>query len=318
MKVNIKKYANQFRMMIILALLLAIFSVTGEGFFTFSNGMNILKQVSTIAIMGVGMTMVVISGGIDLSVGALLSLVTVFTATVMTKCGLNPIVASLLGLAMATLLGLLNGLVITITKMPPMVCGFGMMAVIKGIAYLITNGMPVYGIPEEYKVIGQGALWKIPIPAVIMLVIIFIGATILNKTYFGRYIYAVGSNEEAARLSGINVASIRRKAYMISGFLSGVAGLIMLSRINSGQAIAGEGNEMDVLTAAVLGGVSFNGGHGKVGGMLVGDLVMAVLKTGLMIVGISEYWQQVIRGAVLLIAVGFDSLQSSRKVKAES
>ena len=125
MKVNIKKYANQFRMMIILALLLAIFSVTGKGFFTFSNGMNILRQVSTIAIMGVGMTMVVISGGIDLSVGALLSLVTVFTATVMTKCGLNPIVASLLGLAMATLLGLLNGLVITITKMPPMVCGFG-------------------------------------------------------------------------------------------------------------------------------------------------------------------------------------------------
>ena len=268
--------------------------------------------------MGVGMTMVVISGEIDLSVGALLSLVTVFTATIMAKAGIHPVTASVLGLMMATLFGLINGLIVTKTKMPAMVCGFGMMAVIKGIAYLITNGMPVYGIPEGYKVIGQGAICNVPIPAVIMLFIILVGAIILNKTYFGRYVYAVGSNEEAARLSGINVSAIRVKAYMISGFLSGVAGLIMLSRINSGQAIAGEGNEMDVLTAAVLGGVSFNGGQGKVGGMLVGALVMAVLKTGLMIVGISEYWQQVIRGIVLLIAVGFDSLQNVRKAKAES
>jgi ribose/xylose/arabinose/galactoside ABC-type transport system permease subunit len=197
--------------------------------------------------------------------------------------------------------------------MPPMLATIAMGTIISGISYILCDGYPIYKVPEAFKVFGQGSLGPIPWPVIIM-AIIFVGSTfIMSRTYIGRYIYAAGSNEEAARLSGLNTNRIRLFVYSISGFLAGIAGIIMASRVASGQPSAGSGFEMDALTAAVVGGVGIGGGEGKIYGALLGVLLIGVLSNGLVILGLNEYIQMVTKGTVLMLAVGFDSMQRARK-----
>ncbi len=309
-----KKFFKKYAIVLVLIVLIILFAIGNSLFFTISNFVNILRQVSMLAIVAIGMTFVLISGGIDLAVGSQLSFVGVLTAVMVSVVGLHPVAACLIGLIATTIVGMIDGIIISKTNVPPLIVTLAMMQILQGLGYVISGGLPVYGLPESLKVLGQGYFGPVPIPVIIMVVIILIGAFILNKTYIGRYFYAVGSNEEAARLSGLNVVWIKLIAYMLSGLFSGIAGIIMMARINSGNPTAGRSFEMDVLTAVVLGGVSVLGGEGKVFGAVIGVLIIGVLSNGLIIMGINEYYQLMVKGIVLLFAVIFDSLNSKKQL----
>lgn len=312
---NILALIKKYGILTVLIVLIVFFSIASPAFLTMNNIINIIRQVSMLAIVGVGFTFVLISQGIDLSVGSQISLVGVVTALLVKNAGCNIFLACLIGLGIGALVGLINGLIITKVTINPMIATLAMATILRGVSYISCGGMPVYNMPSSVKMIAQGYLWIIPIPVIIMFVIILFGSFTLNWTYFGRNIYAVGSNVEAARLSGLNTDGIRIVVYVLCGLLSAVAGIIMLARVNSGQPVAGNGFEMDVLTAIVLGGVSFAGGEGKISGAFTGVLIMGVLSNGLVLIGLGEYYQMLVKGSVLLLAVGFDCLQQMRKGK---
>jgi ribose transport system permease protein len=303
----VKKYGV---IMMLLVLILAFSLLAPSTFFTVNNLFNIARQVSILAMVATGMTLILLAGGIDLSVGSSISMIGVITALLIKNLGIPPFLALLLGVLLATLTGFINGSIITYTKISPLISTMAVGKILTGIAYIACGGMPVYGLPNSIKFIAQGYVFKvIPMPVITMLVIVVAGSFLLTKTYPGRYIRALGSNEEATRLSGINVKFYRIFVYTVCGFLTGIAAITMLSRISSGQPNAATGYEMDVLAAVVLGGVSVAGGKGSVTGAFIGVLIIGVLSNGLSILGITDYYQQVIKGAVLLAAVIFDSLQ---------
>lgn len=313
-KQKIKNILQSYGIVIVLLLLIIFFSVMSDRFLTMSNIFNILRQVSIVGIAAVGMTFVLITGGIDLSVGSIIGVAGVGAAELM-LVGVPPIVACLIMLAISTALGFLNAVFINKLLIPPLIVTLATMGALRGLAYIITGGLPVFGFDPSFGKLGQGTTFGIPTPILVMAAVFIVGIIFISKTRFGRYIYGVGGNEEAARLSGINTDAVRLIVYSISGFLSGIAGLVMLSRINSGQPNAGSGYEMDVITAVVLGGVSINGGEGKLGLVIVGVLIMGVLTTGMIMLNINDYVQQVVKGLVLIAAVGFDRLSQAKKSK---
>ncbi|MDR1898844.1 MAG: ABC transporter permease [Treponema sp.] len=314
---NINGIAGKLRnqaVWIMLAGLVLIFSLFVPNFASSGNFITILRQVSNIGILAVGMTFVLIAGGIDLSIGAMIPLTGVAAAFFMVNYALPPTAAILLALCIGLFVGLVNGVFITYTRMPPLIMTLGMGYACRGLAFIITDGYPVYGLPPSVRIIGQGYILKVvPVCVLIMILIIAIGAIIMNKTHLGRQFYAIGGNEEAARLSGINVTRIRIVAYAICGLLASVSGVVMMSRINSGQPLSGVNMEMDALIACVVGGVSVMGGEGKATGMIGGMLVMGVLANALAVAGTSDYFQQVVKGGVLAIVVAVDSLSRLRK-----
>ncbi len=306
----IKKYG------IFLALLLLVFYFTSVSnvFLTPSNLFNVARQVSFLGIAAVGMTFTLLLGGIDLSIGSIISLVNVVCASLMVNHGISPFLACIISLVMSTLLGFLNGWAIANIGIPPLIVTLCAMTIWEGVAYILSKGLPIFGFPSSFSVIGQGYLGVVPVPVIIMIIVLIIGSIILNKTYFGRYFYAVGGNEDAAFLSGIVVKKVKYLAYTLSGFFAGVAGIVILSRTNSGQALAGKGFEFSVLTAIALGGVSVNGGVGKVFNIVAGVFIIGVLTNGLVIMNVSQYVQLVIKGLVLFTAVAFDMLQKDGKL----
>ncbi|MCD8096920.1 MAG: ABC transporter permease, partial [Lachnospiraceae bacterium] len=313
-----KKYGVIF----ILLALVIFFSVFAPSFFSVTNLFNISKQVAIMAILSVGMTFVLLTGGIELSMGSVISLCVVLIAKMVTEANLPVFVSMLAAVAVATFLGFVDGLIIAKIKVPPLIITLGMQIFLYGFTYTICNGQPVYGIPVSLKWIGQTYVAGIiPVSAILMLIIILIGQFILMKTYLGRYFYAIGSNEETAKLSGINADRVRILAYTFCGCLVGIAGIVMLGRIGSGQPSAGDGYEMDVLTGCVLGGVSLNGGKGNVGKAFAGILVIGVLSNGMALMGLDSFAQKMVKGIVLMLAVILDSLQFiqiRKKVKVVS
>lgn len=306
------KLLSQYGIVAILIILIAIFSYGHANFLTVSNFLNIIRQITVLTIITIGMSLVLIAGGIDLSVGAQLSFIGVVTATLFTKYNVDPMLSCVLGVALATFVGLLNGLFISTTRVPPLIATLAMQQILTGLGYIISRGRPIYGLPESVKFIGQGYLGGVPFPPIIMVVCIIFGVFILNKTYLGRSFYVIGNNEEVGRLSGIKTKRAKTIAFALCGMLTGIAAIIMMSRINSGSPTVGKGFEMDVLTAAVLGGVSVSGGEGKLFGAIIGALIIGVLSNGLIIMNVGEYYQLVIKGVVLAIAVAFDSIKNMR------
>ena len=293
---------------VMLVVLIIMFSLATPMFFKQGNLITILRQISNTGILAVAMSFVVIGGGIDLSIGNMMGLCGMITALMLTETNLPIVVSCILGVLFCGLLGLITGVLITYTKMPPLIMTLGMSYVCLGWAFLTTGGFPVYGLPDSVKILGQGYIFGwIPVCVLILIAVIVAGALILNKTNYGRYIYAIGSNEEAARLSGINVKFIRISVYVISGLLSGLSGLLLMSRVNSGQPKNGNGMEMDALIAAVVGGVSIAGGEGKASGIIGGMLVMGVLANGMAVMGMSDYTQTLVKGLVLIVVVAVDS-----------
>lgn len=304
----VRKYGIVF----VLFLVIAFFSLASSKFLSVDNLITILRQVSVTGIVGVGMTFVMLIGGLDLSVGSVAALTGVVSASFMMR-SMHPLLAIILGVLAATVAAFLNGLIVSKARIPALIVTLGGMDIFRGIAYLLTDGLPIYGLPREWAVISQGYIFDlIPIPVVVMVISYLIGSFVLNRTCFGRRIYALGGNEEAAKLSGINVEFIRVLTFTICGFLTGVAGILLMFRINSGQPAAANGLEMDVITGVSLGGVSMSGGEGKLFGVFVGVLIIGVLSNGLIILGVSDYAQMVIKGIVLILAVGLDGL-SKRK-----
>ncbi len=301
-----------------LLLMIVFFALMSENFLSMRNLLNVAKQVSIFGVASVGMTYVILLGGIDLATGSIISFVNIVAAYFMVNMGLHPIIAIIGSLIISFLIGLLNGVIIAEVGMPPLIVTFASQTIFAGLAYIICKGTPISRFPESFLTIGQGYVGPVPVPVIIMIICFAIGSFILTKTYFGRYFYAIGGNEEAAVLSGIQVKMVKYMVYALSGLFAGIAGLVMLARANTGQPNAGLGYEFDVITCVVLGGVSVNGGSGKMSNVIAGVLIIGVLSNGMVLLNVSSYMQMVIKGIILLLAVGSDCIQQKNLLKAKT
>ena len=312
MKSNVISQIKSKAIWLVLVILVITFAAANTRFLSSNNLFTIARQVSMYGIASIGMTFVILIGGIDLAAGSVITIVNVVCAYLMVKMGFSMVAAVVCSLILAALIGLLNGFMVAQIKMPAIIATFATQIIFEGAAYLLSGGTPIYGFDTRFKVIGQGYVGPVPVPVIIMAVCFLVGAFILNKTFFGRYFYAVGGNEEASKLSGINVKAIKTLIYSLSGLFAGLAGIVMLSRTNSAQPTAGKGFEFDVITCVVLGGVSVSGGYGKISNVVAGVMIIGVLTNGMVLLNVSTYMQMVVKGIVLILAVGFDSLQSKQ------
>ncbi|MFZ4216116.1 ABC transporter permease [Pantoea endophytica] len=285
-----------------------------DNFLTESNLTNIARQVSVNAIIAVGMTCAILTGGIDLSVGSVMALTGTIMAGLMSAWGLPPSLAIISGLALGAALGAFNGFLIAYARMPSFIVTLAMLGIARGLALIYTGGYPISGVPADFAAYGRGNLMGIQTPILIMLSVYIVAFLILNHTPFGRHVYAIGGNREAARLSGIKVSRITVVIYTISGLTAAVAGLILTSRLMSGQPNAGEGFELDAIAAVVLGGAAMNGGKGAIIGTLIGAMLLGVLNNGLNLMGVSPYIQNVIKGLIILIAIYIGTEKRKKKV----
>ncbi len=277
------------------------FSVLSERFFTISNMLIVMRQTSIVAFLAVGMSFVILGAGIDLSVGSVLAFSGAVGAGVMQNGGI--FFGILAGLALGTALGAFNGIVITKLKIPSFIATLAMMAIARGGTLVYTDGRPITGLPSSFAFLGRGYIGNVPFPIILMLIIFILAYIVLKLTRFGRYVYATGGNINAARASGIKVNNVIISTFAISGFLSGLTGMVLASRLNSAQPTAGMGYELDAIAAVVLGGTNLFGGEGELWGTLVGAFIMGILNNGLNMLNVSSFYQQVVKGIVILIAV---------------
>lgn len=292
---------RQYGILIGLIGLISAFSILSERFFTLSNMLIVMRQTSVVAFLAFGMTFVILGAGIDLSVGSVLAISGAVCAGVMQNG--NVFFAILAGLVVGSALGIFNGLVITKLRIPAFIATLAMMAIARGGTLVYTGGRPITGLPSSFAFLGRGYIGNIPFPIILMLFIFILAYIILKLTRFGRYVYATGGNIDAARASGIKVNNVIISNFAISGLLSGLTGIILASRLNSAQPTAGMGYELDAIAAVVLGGTNLFGGEGELWGTLVGAFIMGILNNGLNMLNVSSFYQQVVKGVVILIAV---------------
>lgn len=300
------KSARELLLVGVVILLGIIWTIMNPQFLSGNNLSNILRQASYTAIAAVGMTMVIIIGEIDLSAGSLVCASGLVGAIVCKNTG-SVILAILGALVVGVVVGAINGTLCAVGKLPGFIASLASMTILRGLAYIVTGGNSVVWKNERFTMIGTGYIGVIPIPVIIMAIVIILGIVVTTKLRFGRYIYAVGGNSEASRWSGIEVKKVKILVYIIMGVLTSIAGLIITARLGSGQPSAGTGFEMDCITAAVVGGTSMSGGRGKVIGTIVGVLLLTVLTNGMTLVGINTYWQQVLKGVIIVISVLADT-----------
>ncbi|MGL6202199.1 MAG: ABC transporter permease [Lachnospiraceae bacterium] len=298
---------------VVFIILVIAFTIANPRFVNPSNLLTLLRQVSMYGIASIGMTFVILLGDIDLATGSIITFVNILCAYLMVNMGMNMILAIIITLIVATLIGTLNGFMVSTIGIPALIATFATQTAFQGLALIICGGLPINGFTENFKIIGQGYVGIIPVPVIIMAICFAVGSFILNKTYFGRYFYAVGGNKEAAKLSGIRVGRTKYLVFSLSGFFAGLAGLVMLSRTNSGMSNAGLGYEFDVITCVVLGGVSVIGGYGKMSGVVAGTFIIGALDNGMVLMNINSYVQSIVMGVVLALAVGFDCIQKKRQ-----
>jgi ribose transport system permease protein len=307
---------KELNILIALLLLCALLAVLSPVFFTSNNLLGVARAFSLTAIAAIGQTMVIITGGIDLSAGSIIGLSSLSTGMLLAS-GWPSVPAILAGLAVGTAFGACNGLLITRLGLPPFIATLGTLSIGRGLIYVITQGYPVTAPRDELLLqIGQGYIGQIPMPVITMLIITIVASLFLSRSTLGRYIYAVGGNEEAARLAGINVNRVKMFVYTMSGFLASISGIILLSRLVSAQPTAGLGQELPVIAASIIGGTSLIGGEGTAFGALLGAAIVGVLENGIVLLGINTYAQQVVTGAVILLAVGVDIWQKRRQRRA--
>jgi ribose transport system permease protein len=281
-------------------------------FLTVSNLLNVLEQTSINAVIAAGMTFVIVSGGIDLSVGSLVAVSGVVLASTL-HLGVPIAVGLAASLAVGFGFGLLNGLAITWGRLPPFIATLGMMSIARGCALLFTEGRPVSGFDPSFRSIATARLAGIPAPVFVTVAVYLLAHFVLSETRFGRYVYSMGGNEEATRLSGVNVRLHKTLVYGVSGLASAVAAVLLTARLNSAQPIAGIMYELDAIAATVIGGTSLMGGEGGLGGTIIGALIMGVLRNGLNLLGVSSFVQQIVIGLVIVVAVLVDTVLKSRK-----
>jgi ribose transport system permease protein len=302
--------------LIALFLMCGTLSFLSPAFLTQNNLMNVLRQVSTNANLAFGMTLAIIIGGIDLSVGSVLAVSGTLASGLIAVGGLPIWLAVLIGLACGALLGLFNGFVISRTGIAPFIVTLAMMQVARGLAYVYTGGMPIRVFVDAYNFLGNGYLGPIPLPVIYSLAIFLVMCFLLYRTKFGRYVYALGGNRSAAVYSGINIGRVQITVFGLLGFLSAISGIVLCARMYSGQPTAGNGAEMDAIAAAVLGGTSMSGGIGTLGGTLIGVFVIGILNNGLNLMNIDSFWQLIVKGIVILLAVYVDTLKKKSRESA--
>ena len=320
-KTKLWQQASRFQSLLVLILMIVAMSLLSDRFLTASNGSNILRQISVNVCLSIGMTMVILSGGIDLSVGSVLALTGAVAAGLIKSPVPLPWLgielqfttwgAIVAGLVVGVFLGWFNGQMITRLKIPPFVATLGMLSMARGMTMLWTKGFPITALGDDFAVMGTRSMLGIPAPVWIAATLVAVFVLLTKKTRIGRYIYAVGGNERTAQLSGLNVNRIKTVVYTLAGGLSAVAGLITTSRLDSAQPNAGTGYELDSIAAVVIGGTSLSGGRGTILGTIIGCLIIGVLNSGLVLLNVSPFWQQVVKGGVILVAVAIDRMRES-------
>lgn len=311
---------EKLRPLIALFILCVVLSLLSDKFLTVNNAWNVMRQISVNICISVGMTLIVLTSGIDLSVGSVLAFCGAVTAGLLkngipieatnTYVGFTLLGAILVGLIVGGLLGFFNGWVITKFKVPPFVATLAMLTIARGLTMLFTKGFPISGLGKEFAFIGTGWFWGMPIPVWISLVVIIFAFWLTTRTKLGRYIYAIGGNEKAAKLSGINIKKVKTTVYVIAGVLAAVGGIMVTSRLDSAQPNAGMSFELDSIAAVVIGGTSLSGGRGAILGTVLGAIIIGVLNNGLVLLNVSPFWQQVVKGFVILLAVIIDKANS--------
>jgi ribose transport system permease protein len=294
-----------------LLVICGILSAVSPDFLTVSNLFNVLRQISINALLAFGMTLVILTGGIDLSVGSILALSGAVTAGLLAG-GTDALTASLAGLALGTVLGAANGLLVSFGRIAPFIATLATMTVYRGLVLVYTEGKPVSYSNESFALLGKGYFLEIPVPVIWMIIFCLLLHLVLKHTVFGRRVYAVGGNEEASLFSGIRTGRIKLAVYTLSGFFAAFGGIVLTSRLYSAQPTAGMGYELDAIAAAVLGGASLSGGRGWIFGTLAGAMIMGVLDNGLNLLNVSSFYQQVVKGLVILLAVLLDRSREGR------
>lgn len=310
---NIKKFLRDNMAWAILFVICIVFSFISPNFFSITNTINILNQNAYIIIASLGIAFVMLSGQVDLSVGYALSLNGVVSALLLTKLNMSPWIVIIMSILFGILLSIINMMLSYKMKLQLMMTTIGTMAIFQGLSYVLTQSKTISGFPKGYKVLGQGYIGPFPIPVIIAFLLVVIVSFILNKTYIGRYVFALGGNEEAARLAGINIFGMKMFIAIFSGAMVGLASSILCARLGSIQANSGAGLEFTIITAVLLGGVSVRGGEGKISGVVAGVLILAILSNGMQLAGLDVYYQFIAKGIIMLAAIGFDVYQLNRR-----
>jgi ribose transport system permease protein len=303
--IGVRDLLRRFGIFIASLLLVVVLSFLSNSFLTVSNLLNIARQVSINAIIAAGMTFVILTAGIDLSVGSVLAFSGAIIAGLLST-GQPLLVGISAGLLLGAVLGLVNGLIVTRGGVQPFIATLGMLTIGRGATLVYTDGRPITGLPDAFVWLGAGDVGRVPVPVIIMALVFVAAYVVLTQTVLGRYIYAIGGNEEAARLSGVNVTLYKTLAYVLSGVLAATSGIILTARLNSAQPTAGGGYELDAIAAVVLGGTTLAGGEGSITGTLLGAFIIGVLNNGLNLLNVSSFYQQVVKGVVILLAVLLD------------
>lgn len=305
---DIKKFLMKYVMYLFLILMCIVLTVASDKFLTVTNLMTIIKQISIQSIVAIGMTMIIISGNIDLSVGSLVALCSVSGAMIMNK-GLPMIAAVIASVIIGALVGFITGGVTAKLKLHSFLVTLSLMTALRGLAQTMTNGRPVAGLPSAFGKIASASIGPVPLLVIYMIVLYAIFMYVMKYTAFGRSIYAVGSNQESARLSGINIEMVKTMVFVISGALCGIAGVLLTAKVRSGDPTCANAWEMDTIAGAIIGGTDMNGGEGKLGGTIIGLLFVGILANGMVLLGVSAYTQSVIKGLVIFMAVIINSIQ---------
>lgn len=299
---------------IALAIMVVLLSVSTKSFMVSTNLISVLRQVCVNCFIAFGITCVLISGGIDLSVGSVVAAAGVI-AVRLANSGVPVVFAVGVALLFGAVIGLFNGYVISHTTIPAFIVTLSTQIIIRGVSYLLTGGMPAQCTNDAFNYLGTGSLFGVPIPVIIVIVVLIILYFIMSKTAFGRHVYATGGNAEAAKYAGVNTKWVQMRVFMMSGILAALAGVVLAARLYSGQPSVGEGFERDAIAASVLGGTSFNGGIGTLGGTVVGVLIIGVLNNGMNLLKINSYWQFVVKGIVILGAVYIDFMKKRKSLR---
>lgn len=298
--------------LLILLLVLVLSALRPTTFFSSQNLFNILKQVSLVTMVAVGQTLVMVSGGIDLSVGFNLGLSGVMLAYFIQE-GVNPVAAVVLGIILSVLAGALNGVIITKLRLPPFIVTLGVAKIVRGVMYVVTRGYPIPVYTRFIIWFGNGYFGPVPVPTVFMLAVVAVGTYILTRTVFGNHTKAIGGNELAARLSGISIHSNKIAIYTLTGLLCGIAGVVMVGRVNAGNPNSGLNFDLDSIAATIIGGTSLAGGEGTVIGTLLGALLLGVIANGLVLMNVSMYWQTIVAGVIIIGVCALDTLAHSKR-----
>ena len=308
------KYKREFVVLIATIAMCVVFTALNKNFLNYSNFITVLQQMVLNGILAVGMMFTIITGGIDLSVGCTYAITGIVVASCTVTYGMNPVLAIVVGIVIGAVLGAFNGFLINKLKLQPFIATLGTMSLYRGIAYVVTGGVPVTNVPESYINIFNGEIFAGVRSYIVVMVVVFVIAhIILSKMRSGDYLYAIGGNEEAAKLSGVNVIKTKYVAYIFCGICAAIAGMIMLASLGSAEATAGQAYETNAIAAAAIGGTRMAGGKGTALGTFFGALMLAVLKVGMVVINVDSFWQFVVTGIIIIVASYFEFIQQDIK-----